>query len=630
MAQAPAPSARWSDVSTNDATLATARTGAAAHASRSRLRALARSADAQALTAVMIVFSVLAAVSWRKWGTPEIDAGVDLTTAAQAAHGHLPYEDVRYFYGPLGIYVLAGVFKVFGASLAAAFGLGLVVASGITVTFYALARQLLRPVFAGLATAVLVAIGFSGMQFNYVLPHTNSATFGLLLLLLELLALARRRPLLAGVALGLACLTRVEFAAAAVVVGVAWLVGTWRTEGRGPALAAGVRMAAPAVAIAGSVYAVLAASVGTSRLLWENLWPVDFLRIAGFRAYRDWTPFDAESVASSIARAAVYGGLLAGLVLSCLRLRGAQGAGRLRAFAPLLVAGLAIAVVDLVWRASGIFSDAQGAVEEESRQLLIGMTALPALALLVAAVVGYRFLRGRPPLLSGSWAFDLALAASAVLLCSRAYDQFTMSSAAPYYAAPAVLLLGLLHQRLADRWPAARLGVLAALGAVAAGIALYNAFALYGDKNTVVHTAAGSYVANDRSAHAQQQVIDYLRAHTSPGDPILALPADGGTYFFTNRQLPLYDIATLPGLLDTAADERAAIARLREEHVRYAVISTRDTTAFETGRFGTGYNRTLGAFIASGQLVKTIGDPRDAAGGGIPSRSFRIYELPAS
>jgi Dolichyl-phosphate-mannose-protein mannosyltransferase len=615
-------------VSTNEATLATARTAAPGHVA-AKLSALVRSADAQALTAVMIVFSVLAAISWRKWGTPEIDAGVDLTTAAQATHGHLPYEDVRYFYGPLGIYVLTGVFKVFGTNLTAAFGLGLVVAAAITVSFYALARQLLRPSVAALSTAVLVAIGFSGMQFNFVLPHTSSATFGLLLLLLELLALARRRPLLAGVALGLACLTRVEFAAAAVAVGAAWLLGTWRAEGRGPALAAGVRLAAPAAAIAGTTYAVLAASVGTSRLLWENLWPADFLRIAGFRAYREWTPFDAASVASSVARAAVYGGLLAGLVMSCARLRGTRGLARARALSPLVAAGVAIAVVGLLWRASGVFADAQAAVEEESRQLLIGMTALPALALVVAAAVGYRFVRGRPPLLSRSWGFDLALAASAVLLCSRAYDQFTMSSAAPYYAAPAVLLLGLLHQRLADRSPTARIGVLAALGAVAAGIALYNTFALYGDKSTVVRTAAGSYVANDRSAGAQQQVIDFLRTHTAPGEPILALPADGGTYFFTDRQLPLYDVATLPGLLDSAHDERAAIARLRQEHVRYAVVSTRDTTAFETGRFGTGYNRILGAYIDSGQLVKTIGDPRDAAGGGIPSRSFRIYELDA-
>ena len=118
-------------------------------------------------------------------------------------HGHLPYEDGRYFYGPLGVYTLTGAFKLFGTSLTTAYALGLTVTLAIGVSFYALARQLLRPLAAGLATAVLVAIGFSGTQFNFVLPHTNSATFGLLLLLLELLALARGRPLLAGIAIGL-------------------------------------------------------------------------------------------------------------------------------------------------------------------------------------------------------------------------------------------------------------------------------------------------------------------------------------------------------------------------------------------------------------------------------------------
>jgi hypothetical protein len=595
---------------------------------RPRLAALARSADVLALGALTLLIGVLAAVSWRKWGTPEIDAGVDLTTAAQAAHGHLPYDAVRYFYGPLGIYTLAGVFKLFGATLTAAFGLGLVMTTAITVSFYALARQLLRPVAAGLSAAVLVAIGFSGTQFNFILPHTNSATFGLLLLLLELLALARLRPALAGIALGLACLTRVEFAAAAVLVGAAWVAGSWLTEGRRPALRAAVRLALPGLAIPLATYAVLAASVGTDRLLWENLWPKDFLRIAGFRAYRQWTPFDAASVASSLARAFVYAVLLAGLLMSWVRLGRTRGLGRARALWPLMVAGVGIGVVAAAWRVSGVFPDARGAVQDECKQLLIGMSWLPMLALGAAVVVAQRLVRRRPAPLSGSWPLDLALVSAAVLLCSRAYDEFTMSSAAPYYAAPAVLLLGVLHQRLADRWPAARVAALGALGAVAAAIALYNTVALYADKTTVVHTAAGSYVANDLSASAEQQAVDFLRTKTQPGEPILALPADGGMYFFTGRQLPLYDVAALPGLLDSAADERAAISRLRREHVRYAIISERDTTAFETGHFGTGYNRLLGAYLFSGRLVKTIGPPGVASGGGIPSRSFRIYALP--
>jgi 4-amino-4-deoxy-L-arabinose transferase-like glycosyltransferase len=616
-------------VSTNDATIATpvgrARTQTGL---RPRLGALARTADARALALLTTLFAVLVAVSWRKWGTPEIDAGAELTTAAQAVHGHLPYDDVRYFYGPLGIYALAGVMKVFGASLTVAFGMGLVLTLAIVVSFYALARQALTPLVAGLSTAMLLAIGFSGTQFNFVLPHTNSATFGLLLLLLELLALARGRMLLAGTAAGLLVLTRVEFAAAAGLVLAAWVVGTWRAEGRREALRVARLLIGPAIAIPVVALGVLSAQVGASRLFWQNLWPVDFLKVAGFNAYREWTPFDAASVASTAARAVIYLALLAGVVASAVRVSGARGLGRVKALWPLLAAVVFVGLVDAAWRVVGIFPEARDAVQTESRQLLLGMSWLPALSLGAAAIVAWRFLRRRDPL-SGSWPLDLSVAAAALMLTSRAYDEFTMTSAAPYYAAPAILILGLLHQRLAQRYPAARVAVLGALAVAIAGIAVYTHFALYADKSVVVHSAAGSYVSESRSAGAQQQVLDFVRAHTAPGDAVLALPADGGMAFLTDRDPALYEVMFLPGLLDTRADETAAIARLKREHVRYAVISARDTSAFDTGRFGEGYNRVLGDYLRSGRLVATFGNPHDAAGGGYPSRGFQVYQLPA-
>ena len=612
-------------MSANDATVAARAPSTGRH--RARLLALARSADGIAIAALGLLIVLLAAISWRKWGTPEIDAGSELTAATEAARGHLPYEDVRYFYGPLGLYTLTGAFKLFGAGLTTAYALGLAMTVAIAGSFYALARRLLRPLAAGLTTAVLVAIGFSGTQFNFVLPHTNSATFGLLLLLLELLALARGRTLLAGFAVGLAALTRVEFAAVAALVALAWFVGTWRTEGRRAALVTLAWMAGPAVAIPLAVLGFLAASVGADRLFWENLWPVDFLRIAGFNAYREWTPFDLASVASSLARGAIYVSLLAGLVASAVRLQGARGLGRLRALWPLAAAGVGIALLGFLWRAGGFFPAAREAVQEESTQLLLGMSWLPLLSLAAALLVAYGFLRRRPAPLSGSWPLDLALACAAVVLCSRAYDEFTMSSAAPYYAAPAVLLLGLLHQRIGDRWPAARPAVMAALGAVAAGIVLYTTVALYPDKTTTVRTAAGTYVGDDRSAVAQQQAIDFVRARTGPGEPVLALPADAGLYFLADRPQPLYENMFLPGLLDTRSDERAAIARLQREHVRYALLSTRDTSAFDSGRFGSGYDPLLGRYLRSGRLVATFGDIEAAPGGGNPSQGFRVYAL---
>ena len=69
-----------------------------------------------------------------------------------------------------------------------------------------------------------MAIGFSGTAFNFVLPHSNSATVGLLCLLLALLAFCRRRLWLAGLAIGAAGLTRPEFFGVAALAAAVWLV----------------------------------------------------------------------------------------------------------------------------------------------------------------------------------------------------------------------------------------------------------------------------------------------------------------------------------------------------------------------------------------------------------------------
>ena len=254
-------------------------------------------------------------------------------------------------------------------------------------------------------------------------------------------------------------------------------------------------------------------------------------------------------------------------------------------------------------------------MQEEARQLLIGMTWLPILSLAAAALVAYRFLRREGAPLTGSWPLDLALAAIALLLTSRAYDEFTMSSAAPYYAAPAVLLLGLLHQRIAERWPTARAASMGALAAVAAGIALYSAVALYPDKGTVVQTAMGSYVAADDSAAVEQEAIDFVRSHTASDEPILALPADAGIYFLADR--PAGAVREHVPARPARHPRRRAGGDRRDcgaEHVRYALVSTRDTSAFETGRFGSGYDRLLGTYLRSGRLVETHRRPKRRSG----------------
>ncbi len=592
-------------------------------------RRIGANADVRAIAGIAVLFALLAAVSWRKWGVPSVDAGHELTVAAAIAEGGEPYRDIRYFYGPAGVYSLAGAFALFGTGFATAFAFGLAQAAAIVAAFYALSRQLLRVVPAFLGTAVVVAIGFSGTAFNFVLPHTNSATFGILLVLLMLLALCRERLILAGLAAGVLCLTRPEFVAIAALAIAAYLVGAARQQGLRPALRMLPRLVLPPLLVAAPVLALLASSAGSANLFTENLWPVDFLRIGGFSSQQAWTPFDLESVAATLARAGIYLGLLGGLIASAVLLsRAGDGRARLRALWPLAAVLSALVAVGAFWRLTGIWPDARATVWTESTHLLIGMSWLPALGFGACAVVAVRLWRQDSPPISGSWAFDLALVAAAAALGARAYDAFTAeASYAPYYAAPLVLLLALLHDRLGRRWPAARTASLAALGAVAVALAAYAQVGLNRDESATVTTPRGSFVTTAAAAPGLQGAIDFISSHTEPGEPVLAVPSDAGINFMSGRPPALYNVMFLPGLLDTRADEVEAIAELEAEHVRYAVVSDRRFDGYGFQHFGGDYNRLLAARIhRDGGPVASFGGGGAAAGTN-PSTAFAVYDL---
>ena len=590
--------------------------------------ARSRRADILALALLGLGFLLLTALTWNKWGNPALDAGAELTTAERITHGAMPYRDVRYFYGPLGLYSLAGSFQLFGASLATAFAFGLALSAAIVGAFYALARQWLRPTVAAVCAAMTMAIGFSGTAFNFVLPHSNSATVGLLCLLLALLALGRQRPWLAGLAIGAAGLTRPEFFGIAALAALVWLLASsrqrpWRAVG-----ADALRIGLPALAIPLAVLGAFAAAAGFDRLLWENLWPRDFIRVAGFRSQENWAPLTAGSGFSTLARAVVYGGLLAALVGATLIWRRRSGAARLLALLPPLGALVALGLVDLAVRKAGIFVAPREMVESEVRDLTLGMTWLPALAIGAALFTAFAAWRRQGPPLGRSWPDDAALVTVALLFGLRAYDAFNgEASYAPYYAAPLVLIAGVLTQRIGVRWPQARGAATAGLAIAAAGLFLYPLAGLYSDNNTEVHTARGSFVANDASAPALQRTLDLIEARTDPGEPILALPSDGGVYFMADRPPATYEVMFLPGLLDSRADERRTIARLEERGVRLIALSARDFSNFGLPEFGVDYDPLLGNWIERGsKRVASFGDVNAPVAGSYPSAAFTIYE----
>ncbi len=586
-----------------------------------------RRADLLALAGLALGFLLLTVLTWKKWGNPALDAGAELTTAERVADGAVPYRDIRYFYGPLGLYSLAGCFQLFGASLTTAFAFGLALSAGIVGSFYALARQWLRPTVAAVCAAMTMAIGFSGTAFNFVLPHSNSATVGLLCLLLALLALCRRRPWLAGLAIGAAGLTRPEFYGIAALAALVWLLASSRQRPWRGVLGDAVRIGLPTLAIPLAVLGAFAAAAGVDRLLWENLWPVDFIRVAGFRSQQSWAPLTAASGFSTLARLLIYGGLLAATIGAVLIWRRRAGAARLLALLPPLGALLALGLLDLAARKAGVFVDARAAVAGEVRDLTLGMTWLPALVIVAAVLAAVAAWRRQGPPLGRSWPDDAALVAVALLFGLRAYDAFNgEASYAPYYAAPLVLVAGILHQRIGARWPQARGAATAVLALAATGLVLYPLVGLYSDNNTEVRTARGSFVANDASAPALQRTLDLIDARTAPGEPILALPSDGGIYFMADRPPATYEVMFLPGLLDSRADERRTIDRLEERGVRLTALSARDFSAFGFKEFGRDYDPLLGEWIERGREVASFGDVDEPVAGSYPSAAYTIYE----
>jgi hypothetical protein len=574
-------------------------------------RRIAAATDAQAAAVIGVFFVILAALSWQAWGSPSVDAGHELTVASMIAEGHQPYADIRYFYGPLGVYALGGTFAVFGASFTTAFAFGLIQAAAICAAFYLLSRRLLDVATSCIATLIVAAIGFSGTAFNFVLPHTNSATFGLLTTLLMLLALSHKRLVLASLAAGLVCLTRPEFAAIAVLTLGAYLLGTWRQEGWGPTLRA-----------------VLAHEAGASQLFTENLWPVKMLSSAGFASQEAWAPKTLEGLVAIIARAGVYlllfGSVVAAAVLVA---REHKTSERIKALWPIPFALVLIGFVDLAWRVIGIWEPTREAIQEELTHLIIGMSWLPTLGFIACVLLAVRFFKGKSAPITGNWAFDLALVACAAALGARAYDAFTAEgSYAPYYAPPLVLLLAVLHDRVAKRWPQARAAAGLALLAVAVGLAAYAQGALYPHENTLVHTERGSFKTTAASAPVLQSTLNWIDSHTEPGEAVLAVPADAGIDFMSDRKVALYNPMFLPGLLYDHAEEREAIAQLEAEGVRYAVVDKRNFDNYPHEKFGVEYNRPFAAWIERKPPVAEFGDGK-RVGGENPATSFTIYEI---
>jgi hypothetical protein len=585
-------------------------------------------ADARVLGLLALVLVVVLAATWRRWGAPEIDPGLDLTTASGYFHGRLPYEDIRYIYGPAGLTLLAGCFELFGASLTTAWGLGIAETVAILALFYAIARVWLPALSAGVAALVLIPIAFSGTVFDFVLPHSSAATAGCLFLLAEVLALVKGRRVVGGVFAGLCVLTRPEFVLFAAAAGLGTALGRAREEDRRAGLRALAEVALPGLAVCVPVLAFFAAIAGAHNLFFENLIPVDFAKVAGDRIQGQWAPLSVAGLVGFLTRGALWLAGLAAVVRSAVEVdrRRGRGVARVLGLWPLAAASLGVLVAYGASRGLGLFPGTRGVIVDEAKRLLLAMSWFPVPAIGVAVWALWRAWRSESALGVG-WTPDLTLALTAAACGARCYHRFTPDSYAPYFAALPLIVVAIVHERVGLRWPQARLALRGAMVAIAGALMLHAYVGLYRDDTTLVRTPRGSFKASEPTASSLQGTVDFVTAHSRPGERVLVVPDDASVHFLTNRPPPLYDVSFLPGRLDSVSDERKAITRLDRSPPCLVVFAARSFDNFGLARFGVDYNRVLGRWInVHYRRAVAFGDVAHPPKNSQPTEAYSVLE----
>jgi hypothetical protein len=182
------------------------------------------------------LFAVLAAMSWRRWPDLLVDFGQQLYVPWRLAAGERLQREIILLHGPLSQHFNAAWFALFGPSLTLIAIVNLAILALLTGAVYRLARPYGTPLSATLCGATLLAVfGFGQYvktgNYNFVTPYTHESTHGLVLAALMLLALGgairgggRRAWAIAGLCLGLAVLTKVDVALAALAAACAGLL----------------------------------------------------------------------------------------------------------------------------------------------------------------------------------------------------------------------------------------------------------------------------------------------------------------------------------------------------------------------------------------------------------------------
>ena len=522
---------------------------------------------------LLAVCVVASAARWLRLGTFWGDAGRWMYEAYRSSAGEHVYAEYMWTYPPLSLWVVAGAFRMFGATfLTAQVVLSIVSTVSVVLMWYA-ARRLLRPGLALLVALVLAGIcassasDFAFFSLRIYTPALLTGLAGSLLLLIGSLdymaGAGSRARAYAAMATGafIALLSKHEFAVAAVATYFAVVLidrtGPFRDTTAWPWLRRAIVLGALLFVPASVAYAWTGMSVG-----WRNLG----LSMSGYGTVDVACPLWPTGLGVFGAIAALAQAVLmvtAASVVACVVRRRAPT----RAELLLWVGGIASAVVIAAYMPYAVDNyppNALGMLGGAVSYLLsLRGFFIPAmwLALIGVAITGWRMLIAvvrRDPVDPETARYFLVVSVAAAL-CVRSMFGGTLANlsttpigAVPFLLLFAVVLIERVFSRPGDRillWTDAvqartvrtsLIGLIVGYAAVKTAASL--AFASRQDYERL-ETRSGRVVLNDGGL--SRDVYRYVEEHTDPEDRILDIPYSGGTSFASRRRSPIFSTLLL-------------------------------------------------------------------------------------
>lgn len=190
---------------------------------------------------IVVAFAHNLWLSWLKWGNILVDVGRELELPRRMLAGDRLYADLRFYYGPVAPYLNMVLYWLFGVHVNVLIAAGIVSTALLALAIYRILRRFVAPLEAAVVVvAFLYICAFAHItmnaSFNFVLPYSYSATYGMVAAVWSLWFLLRYDTsgrssdmMVSCIGLLLASLSKVEvLVPAAAVHAVAWVIALLR------------------------------------------------------------------------------------------------------------------------------------------------------------------------------------------------------------------------------------------------------------------------------------------------------------------------------------------------------------------------------------------------------------------